>query len=540
MIVYRGQRLTHYEFLKLKNNIDKNMLMNTFLSTTRNRELAVIFAGESNCDYVAVIFEIHVYLNEYIDRYRDMTEIDLDSIYDSIELKPFVNIENLSYFKDEDEILFSMGTLFTINTIEELPSTDNRNSVWQITMELNNEPLSEVFDWSYDINDGLETAIECSEEHFCRYEYNDEQKEIIKSFLKQLPSHSYGSSILEIWFAFHHYETSHFKQAIILYKRGFELLLQLIITIDPMYSVIVSKMFYILGDAYECMTNLCLPLPLDFTLALECYDKVLDVSTNYLLRMKTYENIGYIFEKLCMYEKSLHSYNKTLEIALENNCLMSGHSYESSKDSIYPYLCNENSSVQLTYYSIGWIHEQIGSYVEALLYYKRKLKLEQENNDVLEIPHTYNSIGLVHEYKHDYWMALENYLYGLVLCLDFVSTPVPYFTKICKSFMNCVKKQRDKLSLQRRYMRIHMRIAITTVQSLSELYKVGTEQSLASQVNQLRWCICANEWPSGGRMRMVGNEDDSSSTSLPETYIQNFLLEYHKRCKYERAWKNLV
>jgi hypothetical protein len=113
--LYRGQRMSNVEFQQVKNNIGGLISIKNFLSTTMNRDLAFIFAGESNEDEMAVLMEI---------------EIDHS---DEEPTSYFANIEQLSYFGlGEQEWLFSMGSVFRVSNIERMEN----NHVWLVQMKL--------------------------------------------------------------------------------------------------------------------------------------------------------------------------------------------------------------------------------------------------------------------------------------------------------------------------------------------------------------------------------------------------------------------
>ncbi|CAF4940327.1 unnamed protein product, partial [Rotaria sp. Silwood2] len=62
MTLYRGQSMTTEEFDALKRSTNQLISVNTFLSTTTDREAASIFSGEgsSYSGLISVVFEILV------------------------------------------------------------------------------------------------------------------------------------------------------------------------------------------------------------------------------------------------------------------------------------------------------------------------------------------------------------------------------------------------------------------------------------------------------------------------------------------------
>ncbi|CAF1374886.1 unnamed protein product [Didymodactylos carnosus] len=111
LILYRGQTMNNDEFEKLKNNVGGFVSVNSFMSTTTNRHVAVAFVGNKSSLMKYVLFEINI-------------NIHLDT-------KPFASIVHLSTFQTEDEILFSMGTVFRIKNVEQLS-----HSLWKAELTL--------------------------------------------------------------------------------------------------------------------------------------------------------------------------------------------------------------------------------------------------------------------------------------------------------------------------------------------------------------------------------------------------------------------
>jgi hypothetical protein len=66
-IPYRGQQMTIFEIDKLKNNVGECVVVSSFLSTTQNRQLAEIFAGDGATNefcFVSVIFKIDLHTSQ--------------------------------------------------------------------------------------------------------------------------------------------------------------------------------------------------------------------------------------------------------------------------------------------------------------------------------------------------------------------------------------------------------------------------------------------------------------------------------------------
>ncbi|CAF3844841.1 unnamed protein product [Rotaria sordida] len=113
--VYRGQALPIHELDGIKSIIDQHLSLNSFLSTSLNREVALRF-----------IPSIPTANKEKI-----LFEIDIDPSIKNI--KPYANISSYSYFQTEAEVLFMLGSIFKIQSVTK------QNDISIINIRLENE-----------------------------------------------------------------------------------------------------------------------------------------------------------------------------------------------------------------------------------------------------------------------------------------------------------------------------------------------------------------------------------------------------------------
>ncbi|CAF1481415.1 unnamed protein product [Didymodactylos carnosus] len=118
--VYRGQGMSVKELQKIRDNIGGFLSINTFFSTTVSSSLAADFAGDS---FSQLIYERSVVFQMEIDPRICPSR------------SPFANISKHSSMPSEDEILFSMGTIFRIDLVEELEI----GGLWIVTLTMTNE-----------------------------------------------------------------------------------------------------------------------------------------------------------------------------------------------------------------------------------------------------------------------------------------------------------------------------------------------------------------------------------------------------------------
>ena len=100
-ILYSGFRLHEEEFERLKKSTGSLISINSFLSTSRDIQIAQIFAGEGQIEkpFVRVLLQI------------EANPAHLHSVF-------FADVSEISQFSAEEEVLFSLGSTFRIISID--------------------------------------------------------------------------------------------------------------------------------------------------------------------------------------------------------------------------------------------------------------------------------------------------------------------------------------------------------------------------------------------------------------------------------------
>ena len=104
LTLYRGQRMSMIDLKKLQDNVGDLISFNSFLSTTNSCEAALFFAG---CGQ----------LSDSVSEVSVLYQITVDTR--TPHSIPFAKIQYESIFKDEEEVLFSMASVFRVDTIEQ-------------------------------------------------------------------------------------------------------------------------------------------------------------------------------------------------------------------------------------------------------------------------------------------------------------------------------------------------------------------------------------------------------------------------------------
>ena len=116
--VFRGQGLSHVDFEQLQATQGGLLSFNNFLSTSQNRDISLDFARRTiaTSDLVGVLF---------------ILKID-----PSINATPFANVGSIGCFSEENEILFSMHSVFRIGRIRQ---DDSSARLWRVELTLTSE-----------------------------------------------------------------------------------------------------------------------------------------------------------------------------------------------------------------------------------------------------------------------------------------------------------------------------------------------------------------------------------------------------------------
>ncbi|CAF3876545.1 unnamed protein product [Rotaria sp. Silwood1] len=115
--VYRSQLMSSDELDYLQKSIGQFVSVNSFLSTSSQRQIADFYMGDRA---------------QHMNLERVLFEIDADPKV--VTTKPFADISMLSKFADESEVLFMLGSIFRLNSINR-----DDNQIWIIGMSLSRD-----------------------------------------------------------------------------------------------------------------------------------------------------------------------------------------------------------------------------------------------------------------------------------------------------------------------------------------------------------------------------------------------------------------
>ncbi|CAF1277467.1 unnamed protein product [Rotaria sordida] len=166
--VYRAQLISKEELEIMKQSIGQYLSMNSFLSTSVDRQLALFLLGDydSSDDSVRVLFEI-----------------DLDA--QVITTKPFADVTSLSYFSEEQEVLIMLGSIFRLENIYM-----EENRIWIIRMTLsseNDQDFKTLFEYMKKQYQDGETGLLSFGDSLWRMGKFDDAEKYYRRMLNELP-----------------------------------------------------------------------------------------------------------------------------------------------------------------------------------------------------------------------------------------------------------------------------------------------------------------------------------------------------------------
>ncbi|CAF0869022.1 unnamed protein product [Rotaria sp. Silwood1] len=384
--VYRGQLMSIEELDLLKDSKDKLISVNSLLSTTFNRELALMYLDSSNNDNMLQ---------------KVLFEIDADPCQDGI--KPFVDLSKISIFPEEEEILMMLGSVFRVIDI----SHDDSN-IWHIQMNLCSEndcDLQKIFyhmNNQYGINNTRLTLFGSVLIDMANF---DDAEKYLRRLLQQMSSqhkhlykcyHALGKVL---------FEKGDYNSSLDHLRKSLEILEK-----SKSNNSHIAYIYNSIGEVYQKTGEI--------KLALESFEKALDIfketfTDDHENIAWCYNNLGIIYLQQKNFSKALHYLMKALNI--KQKILPDGHpclgntynnlgnihyycheydqalekyqlSYEIFKKSLTP----RHPSIARVLKNIGAAYEAKKNFIEAKINYEkayhiRKLKLSLSHPDFIEI-----------------------------------------------------------------------------------------------------------------------------------------------------------
>ncbi|CAF0920693.1 unnamed protein product [Adineta steineri] len=362
--VYRAQLMSTDELNQLKNSLGEYISVNSFFSTSLNRQKAIKFLRDDSfpSDLQKVLFEIDA-----------NSESDYSKVYS--------NISSISYYSNEQEILFTLGSIFRLLNIKQ-----ESNGLWVIQMILSNhndENIKILFNNIKDEYSGInnETSLLSFGNILHQMGKYDLAEKYFHRLINELPNDHDDIS-----------RCYHALGVLALLKDNYDVSLN---WHEKSIEKLKSNDVH-LADNYNCIGCIYQKKE-DFPKALDFYNKALDIWTktygeDYYKIADCLNNMGCVYEIEKNYLKALEYHQKSLSI--RQKCLPKYH-----------------SDLGASYNNIGNIYLRLQQYDLALENYKSsyEIKLKSLPSQHISLAATLENIALVYEQKHLYEQALSYY-----------------------------------------------------------------------------------------------------------------------------------
>jgi tetratricopeptide (TPR) repeat protein len=358
LIVYRGQRMTVCELNLLKNNVKQLISMNSFLSATTIREIAEIFADTSDqCNepspLQSVLFTIDI---------RDFNK----------DTTAFAFIQNYSCCQDEEEVLFTIGAIFKVESVIE----DREKKIWHVHLQLNKQQ-------------------------------NHQYKDLYSYMIKQIGTDPSPSTFG--WFL---YRMSEFNKA--------ERYLQLLLKELPSDDIEVANAYNLLGLIYKDLKRLSESIKA-YETALNIYSHSNSYNSSQVIAIHC--NLGLAYLALHDY-RSADEHQRQAEENLPRSLLQNDpllvamtvtlkakiqiahgdyiHAYENIKIALQKKskkLPSDHPSIASTLNDMGIVQEKMNNTTKALTCFNRALEIRRKSlpSNHLDVAECLINIGRIHD-----------------------------------------------------------------------------------------------------------------------------------------------
>jgi tetratricopeptide (TPR) repeat protein len=337
----------------IRQEVNNLLSFDTFLSTSLNKDIALQFAQKkSNNDNESILFHI---------------EIDTNKLQ-----RPFADISHLSAVECNDEILFSIGTVFRINHVAKEKTSDGIWFVYLSSIDENNKQLK------HEIKQTQITLLNFF-------------KRVWQAQIKRGDRYQIATSYINM--ASMYYKQNEYQKSLDLYQKALENLLELS-SPNPLTIATYQSNIAMVYTALEQQTE-----------ALKLYEKVFKIRIKHCepndpLLIDTLHTIGHIYCRKKEFDKALKQYYKALKI---------------QSISFEPPLKQNPSSIAATHTNIALVYQQQNKPDHALDHFLKALDYQREYLSKYHpiLGFLYNNIGTIYYQLKQFDLALKNQLLAL-------------------------------------------------------------------------------------------------------------------------------
>ena len=368
--LYRGQMIRKEELDALRSSIGTLISFNSFLSTSRNREVAYMYAGAHSKDGALekVIFEI----------VANPTEVGV---------RPFADVSHTSDFCDEEEILMMLGSIFRLTNID----LDKHERIWEIRLHLcsdNDCDVKNVVNHMGTQYGLIDTKLLWLAYVLIDMSHFKEAEKYLHQALKELPPDHRDIPKCYQALGKVHCEKGNYQQAHIDLNKALNFLVKF-----KSHRSRLAYLFNNIGEVYQNERN--------WPQALQSYEEALKLfketfNENDESIAWCYNNMGIIYERQKNYQKAHDYLLKALRI----------------KEKVLP---PKHPCLGNTYNNLGNVHYQLKQYDQALENYQLCYQTFEKSLKSAHpsIARVLRNIGLTYEHQKKFHEAIIKYKMAL-------------------------------------------------------------------------------------------------------------------------------
>ncbi|CAF0860698.1 unnamed protein product [Adineta steineri] len=363
--VYRGQGLPQTDVDQLTKAYGGLLSFHSFLSTSKDRDISLGFARRSieTSHLIGILFIMK------IDPSKSST--------------PFAKIHDITAFRKEEEILFSMHAIFRIGSMKLIEKNNSR--LWQVELTLTSDNDPQLCALTEHIRKETMSGhkgwyrLGALLIKLNQYDKAEQLYDLLLTKVTKPGEEAHLNHMIGII----KNGQGQYEEAIHRYEKSIEINRELL---SPDSSALAAS-YNNLGSVYSSMN--------DYSKAHLYYEKGLMINREILPPdhpdlATSHNNIGGIYESMKDHQKALSYYKKALEIFQKT--LVSNH-----------------PNVADCYNNIGGAYENLGKYSKALLFHKQALEIRQKTlpPNHHDLACSIGQIGMVCSHMGDRSKAIE-------------------------------------------------------------------------------------------------------------------------------------
>jgi len=365
--VFRGQVMSIDELNTLRRSINNFISINSFFSTSINRHKALGFLNSTEITS---------------DLFRVLFVIDADPR--SIKSKPFADIRSLSYYPDECEVLFMIGSIFRLIKIEEMKNEE----IVMTHLELcgdDEHDLKELFDHMKNkLGGGNEEVNLRSFGHVLREmgKYDLAEK-IYHRLLAELPLNDrslgdlyYDLGVVTRDKAAYDSSLEWFQKSLVIHEQK------------------GSSNYQNIGNLYNCI-GIVYKDKRELERALENYNKAIELFRN--ANDEDHPNMANFYNSIANAYKDQKEYTEALDFYKKSLAIHKQH------------LPSNHPDIACSHNNIGGVYYHLNKYDLSMEHHQRSLEMNLKSlpGDHPDIARSYENIALIHAQKREWKQALE-------------------------------------------------------------------------------------------------------------------------------------